>query len=377
MNYAMDVVEAIDPITPKSSSGMSNLPLAHTLASQFGLTDTGLKLSPIGNGHINTTMLLKDKHQAVVVQKLNTDVFPEPEQLVNNARLIEQHLSAKASDGQYQLKIIKHVPTQLGEFLVDIDGEKWRALEFIGNSYSEDVVKSAEQAEIAAGAFGQFAAALQDFDADLLHPVIPNFHNLSMRIGMFKDKIAADAVGRVATCQNEIAFCFEQFHLANELDNLTNVPLRPCHNDTKINNMLFCSRTEEAKAVIDLDTCMPGLWLCDFGDMVRTCCSPEAEDSTNLANVKVRHEIFAALVKGYAKPLAPFITNEELQSFLLGAKVLPFMIGLRFLTDYLDGDNYFATKYSDHNLVRARNQFALYQDVCRHEHVFKNMLENI
>ncbi len=377
MNHVRDAIQTAQPVTSKSSLDMSNLPLAVELAGLFGLSEQGLKLNPIGNGHINTTMLLRDKEQALVVQKLNTDVFPDPEQLVNNARLIEKHLSEKAENALYSLEIIKHLPTTQGEFLADINGEKWRALEFIGGSFSEEVVKSAEQAEIAASAFGQFAAALQDFDAKQLFPVIPNFHNLAMRVELFKDKVAKDVVGRVVTAQNEIAFCFDQFGLADELANLRNVPLRPCHNDTKINNMLFCTETEVAKAVIDLDTCMPGYWLCDFGDMVRTCCSPEAEDSTNLENVKVREDIFHALVKGYAKPLAPFITNDELQSFWLGAKVLPFMIGLRFLTDYLDGDNYFSTKYPEHNLVRARNQFALYQDVCRQESVLKSMLEAI
>ncbi|MFC3033519.1 phosphotransferase enzyme family protein [Pseudoalteromonas fenneropenaei] len=356
---------------------MNTSALATQLSEQFGLSTEGLKLNPIGNGHINTTMLLRNKAQALVVQKLNTDVFPEPEQLVNNARLIEQHLTHKAASDQYQLEIIKHVPTQSGDYLIDIQGEKWRALEFIRGSYSEEVVQNAAQAEIAANAFGQFAAALQDFDAEQLYPVIPNFHNLSMRIATFKHKIAADVVGRVAACQNEIAFCFDQFSLADELDNLTNVPLRPCHNDTKINNMLFCKNTESAKAVIDLDTCMPGYWLCDFGDMVRTCCSPEAEDSTALEQVKVRHDIFHALVKGYAKPLTPFITEQELLSFWLGAKVLPFMIGLRFLTDYLDGDNYFAIKHPEHNLQRARNQFALYRDIVRHEQTLKGMLEQL
>ncbi|CCQ11046.1 conserved protein of unknown function [Pseudoalteromonas luteoviolacea B = ATCC 29581] len=356
---------------------MSKLSLAQALAAQFGLSDQGLKLNPIGSGHINTTMLLKNGNDAVVVQKLNTDVFPDPEQLVNNARLIEQHLVLKAQKDQYALEIIKHLPDQQGKFLVDINGDKWRALEFIGGSYSEDVVRSAEQAEIAANAFGQFAAALQDFDATQLFPVIPDFHNLTKRIATFNLKVNANPVGRVQTCENEIAFCRDQFGLATELDSLVNVPIRPCHNDTKINNMLFCTDSESAKAVIDLDTCMPGYWLCDFGDMVRTCCSPEAEDSKNLDKVIVRHEIFQALVRGYAKPLAPFITNEELASFWLGAKVLPFMIGLRFLTDYIDGDNYFATKYPEHNLVRARNQFALYRDICRHEAKLKGMLESL
>ncbi len=132
MNHVRDAIQTAQPVTSKSSLDMSNLPLAVELAGLFGLSEQGLKLNPIGNGHINTTMLLRDKEQALVVQKLNTDVFPDPEQLVNNARLIEKHLSEKAENALYSLEIIKHLPTRQGEFLADINGEKWRALEFIG-----------------------------------------------------------------------------------------------------------------------------------------------------------------------------------------------------------------------------------------------------
>ncbi|WP_046003711.1 phosphotransferase enzyme family protein [Pseudoalteromonas rubra] len=343
---------------------MKNRAIAEVLSQHFGLQGASVSLRPIGNGHINTTMLLKNKQRALVVQKLNTCVFPEPEQLVTNARKIEQHLARKARDGEYELAIIRHVPTIKGEYLVHHEDEVWRALEFIGGSYSEDVVDSEVKAKIAANAFGQFAAALDDFDATQLHHVIPNFHNLAMRIEKFEETLSQDPLGRAALCQAEIAFCRAQFSLAQEVvDVEAQLPLRACHNDTKINNMLFCSESNKARAVIDLDTCMPGYWLYDFGDMVRTFCSPEAEDSTNLTNVRVREEIFAALVRGYKHPLSASLTDSEKQSFILGAKVMPFMIGLRFLTDYLDGDNYFATKHPEHNLQRAQNQFALYQDI--------------
>ncbi|QAA00124.1 aminoglycoside phosphotransferase family protein [Pseudoalteromonas sp. R3] len=343
---------------------MKNRAIAEVLSQQFGLHGDSVSLRPIGNGHINTTMLLKNKQRALVVQKLNTVVFPEPEQLVKNARKIEHHLESKAKNGDYELAIIRHVSTVSGDYLVHIEGEVWRALEFIGGSYSEDVVDSELKAAVAANAFGQFASALDDFDATQLHHVIPDFHNLAMRIEMFEDILSRDPQGRSALCQEEIAFCRAQFSLAQEVADVeAQLPLRACHNDTKINNMLFCSESNKARAVIDLDTCMPGYWFYDFGDMVRTFCSPEAEDSINLANVRVREEIFAALVKGYKGPLSASLTDTEKHSFILGAKVMPFMIGLRFLTDYLDGDNYFATKHSEHNLQRARNQFALYRDI--------------
>ena len=376
MNIVKDE-QITPPFSPAPEVTMTNTAIAEYLSQQFCLDQETATMKPIGSGHINTTMLLTNKQHSVVVQKLNTDVFPNPEHLVANARAIEQHLTKKAESNAYDLKIIKHLPTTSGSFLVKINGEVWRALEFIGKSYSEDVVSCPEKAQTAANAFGQFAQALSDFDAQVLHHVIPDFHNLAMRIAAFNDKLEADSQNRAEKCQEEIAFCQAQFGLADELESIYgSIPLRPCHNDTKINNMLFCKETDGARSVIDLDTCMPGYWLFDFGDMVRTFCSPEEEDSTNLDNVRVREEIFAALVKGYVAPLENELTPEEKQSFLLGAKVKPFMIGLRFLTDYLDGDNYFATKHSEHNLQRAKNQFKLYQDVVAKKALLEKLIHS-
>ena len=376
MNYVMDEQVSVPSHTrSRNEVHMKNTAIVHYLSQQFGLDSSTAVMNPIGNGHINTTMLLKDGSQAVVVQKLNTDVFPQPEHLVENARAIEQHLSDKAATGKYKLNIIKHLPTIKGKYLVTHNNEVWRALEFIGGSYSEDVVNSTEKAQTAANAFGLFARALEDFNAQTLHHVIPEFHNLTKRFETFKNTVSADEHDRVAHCMTDISFCERQVSLVAELEALAGtIPLRPCHNDTKINNMLFCNSSNKGKAVIDLDTCMPGYWLFDFGDMVRTFCSPEAEDSTDLSAVKVREEIFEAIVKGYVSPLSESITEQEKMSFLLGAKVMPFMIGLRFLTDYLDGDNYFATKHATHNLERARNQFKLYQDILDKEGTLKGIL---
>lgn len=352
---------------------------AQILSTCFGLNNQSqtqqVSIKPIGNGHINTTLLLQGANAPVIVQKVNTYVFPQPNELVNNARLIEQHLQHKKSSNHYNLDIIKHLATTEQQYLVDINGDSWRAFEFIGGSYSEDVVINKQQAKIAANAFGQFAAALEDFDPTQLYSVIPDFHHLAKRIDALKAVVASDKHDRVKGAQSEIDLCLSQQALVDELETLkTLLPLRACHNDTKINNMLFCSNKHDAKAVIDLDTCMSGYWLFDFGDMVRTFCSPEEEDSTNLDNVIVREEIFEAIVDGYVTPLEHLITQTEKQSFWVGAKVMCLMIGLRFLTDHLDGDNYFGISKEGHNLDRARNQFALYQDLLKKEHKLKAML---
>ncbi len=349
--------------------------LATILAQEFGLPGDDAAIKPIGNGHINTTLLLQAAGRAIVVQKLNTHVFPEPQKLVDNARLIEKHLAQKCAEGSYELEIIRHLPNREGKFLSFLDGEVWRALELIRDSYSEEVVQSAAQAKTAAGAFGRFAAALGDFDAGQLHTVIPDFHNLAMRFAAFKSKVVEDPKGRVAACREDVDFCLSQQTLVDELTKaMRELPLRPCHNDTKINNMLFDKSGTLARAVIDLDTCMPGYWMFDFGDMARAFCSPEAEDSTDLDKVHVRPDIFAATVEGYMAPLKDVLTEREKHSFWLGFKVMALMLGMRFLTDHLDGDNYFAIHRENHNLDRARNQLALYKDILANEAILKPMI---
>ncbi len=348
---------------------------ALALSTSYGLGQQGISIKPIGNGHINTTLLLQSPSSSLVVQKLNTSVFPDIPNLVNNARLIEKHLTEKKQNAEYELSVIKHVATAEHNYYLTLNGENWRALEFIGGSYSQDVVENKQQARIAASAFGQFAKALDDFDAKQLVDVIPNFHNLAMRFNMFDDVIERNPCQRVVECAAEIEFCQSVRPLVNEVAKLEpKLPLRACHNDTKINNMLFCNKQDTAKAVIDLDTCMPGYWMYDFGDMVRTFCSPEEEDSTALDKVTVREEIFEAIVQGYVEPLKEVLTEAEKESFWLGAKVMCFMIGLRFLTDHLDGDNYFTIHHKNHNLERARNQFALYRELIRKETRLKQIL---
>lgn len=347
------------------------------LSDHFGLGNDNISIKPIGSGHINTTLLLSAPNRHLVVQKLNTQVFPDSEALVANARKIEQHLVQKVQQNQYDLAVIKHVATKDHTYLTQFNGDVWRALEFIGGSYSEDVVECKNKAKTAAGAFGQFAKALNDFEASSLKTVIPDFHNLAMRVEALNKAIEVDVCQRVTSCAEEIAFCLNQLNLLQEIAEISpHLPVRACHNDTKINNMLFCKATNSAKAVIDLDTSMPGYWMFDFGDMVRTFCSPEAEDSTELDKVIVRENIFAAIVEGYVEPLKDVLSDKEKHSFWLGAKVMCFMIGVRFLTDHLSGDHYFTIHRENHNLDRARNQFALYRDLLSKEASLKAILLN-
>jgi len=345
-----------------------NTLIQNKLSELLALNPKQTQVSAIGSGHINTTWLLSNASQQFIVQKLNTHVFKHPVQLINNAKLIEQHLYAKQQSNSYPLEIVKHISTRSNEYLISIENEQYRVLNFISQSFSEDVVKTKEQAHQAALAFGSFASALHDFDAASLYTVIEDFHNLGMRFKQLNSAINTSAEKRLTRCESEIAYCLSQQHLIKELNDIaSDLPIRVCHNDTKINNMLYCSNTHKAKAVIDLDTCMAGFLLYDFGDMVRTFCCAEAEDSTNLDKVVIRKEIFEALVKGYLAPLQPVMSKAEQSSLLLGAKIMPLMLSVRFLTDYLNNDVYFKTTHAEHNLERAQNQLALYKNILSNE----------
>lgn len=322
---------------------------------------------PFGNGHINQTFLLKDGDKRLILQKINTAIFPSAQDLVQNALKIEQHLLAKKQQGLYGLEVLRQQAKADGSYLAGT-AQDLRALQFIDNGSSIEVVENPAQAYAAALTFGQFAAALADFDASQLVTVLPDFHHLGMRFMQLKQAISADASGRLSQCQQLVDYCLAQQALVAELEQVcAALPLRVCHNDTKVNNMLYSAQLQRGIAAIDLDTCMPGYWLFDFGDMVRTCCSPEPEDSLDTEAVRVRPEIFKALAEGYLKGLAGVISKAEKQSLLLGAKVMCLMIGIRFLADHLNGDRYFAIKRPNHNLQRAQNQIRLYQDLLKQE----------
>lgn len=242
--------------------------------------------------------------------------------------------------------------------------EDIRVLAYFPDSESIQVLENPVQAELAARAFADFAAALADLEAAAFRTILPDFLNLQKRFEQFEVACRVDVVGRVAQCRAAIAFCQAQTPLLQAWRAMVaHLPLRVCHNDCKVNNLLFDAGTGAPLAVIDLDTCWAGHLMTDFGDLVRTCCSPEAEDSVNLARVTAREDIFAALARGYSSSLAGIITQAERQSLALGAEVCCFMQGMRFLTDHLGGDSYFGAGHPGHNLERAKNQFQLYRSL--------------
>lgn len=315
------------------------------------------KVSALGNGLINQTYLVKSIEQSFVLQQINHHVFKEPTQVINNAELINKHLQAKKENGQYSLEPMWQLTAKHNSPAVIVNDSYWRAIQFIPNCYTVEAVATTEQAHQVAAAFGQFTSALSDFPANQLAEIIPDFHHLDSRIAQLKAVVAKDPMKRLSGCQNLVNFCFEQVNFIKKVAELVAVlPVQVTHNDTKINNLLFNSESKKPIAVIDLDTCMPGFIMHDFGDMVRTCCSTLPEDGVALEDMQIRMDIFEALAESYINSFAGNITQIERESLIIGAQLLPFMIGIRFLTDYIDGDHYFHTQHATHNLERAKNQ---------------------
>ena len=347
---------------------------AVTIARAFSLSGEIVSASPYGSGHINDTFKVDVKPDGgpsrYVLQRINHNVFHRPDELMANVERVCAHAHAKlkhAGVSDADRRTLRLIPTRTGKaWLVDKAGNRWRCYHFIEGATGHDVVRSPKQAYAAAKSFGAFQALLADLPGGRLHETIPDFHHTPSRFARFQYALAKDDHGRAALAVPEIAFAFARAHeVSVVVDALRDgsLPERVTHNDTKLNNVLLDDVTQEGVCVIDLDTVMPGSVLYDFGDLVRTSTSPAAEDETDLSKVRMQLPMFEALVKGYLESSNVFLTPKEKELLPFAGKLITFEIGLRFLTDWLEGDIYFKIKRPSHNLDRARTQFKLVESI--------------
>jgi Ser/Thr protein kinase RdoA (MazF antagonist) len=347
---------------------------AVAIARKFSLTGEVLSATPYGSGHINDTYKVDVKPSGgpcrFILQRINHHVFRRPDELMANVERVCAHAYAKlrqAGDPAADRRTLRLIPTLSGHaWHVDEAGNRWRCYHFIEGATGHDVVRSPQQAYAAAKSFGAFQALLADLPGGRLHETIPDFHHTPSRFARFQQALAQDAHGRAAGSVPEIAFALARTHeISVVVDGLRDgtLPERVTHNDTKLNNVLLDDVTQEGVCVIDLDTVMPGSVLYDFGDLVRTSTSPAAEDETDLSKVRMQLPMFGALVKGYLEAADGFLTPREKQLLPFAGKLITFEIGLRFLTDWLEGDTYFKIKRPTHNLDRARTQFKLVESI--------------
>lgn len=343
-----------------------------------------------GSGHINTTYLAKyienGKEKKYVVQKVNTNIFPDIDSLMNNVFSVTEFLRKKIIEngGNPHRETLHFIRTyDKNKYFKDENGDCYRAYRFVDNSKAYDTVNSAEIFGKSGKAFGRFQKYLSDFPAETLSEIIKNFHNTIWRYeNEFIPAVQADKADRVASCSDEIKFVMHRREDCKKLVELIEkgeLPLCVTHNDTKLNNVLFDSESNDAICVIDLDTVMPGLALYDFGDSIRFGANSCAEDDDNYDNVKINLDYFEAYAKGFLSEAGSALNQCEIDNLAFSAKLMTFECGMRFLTDYINGDTYFKTAYPTHNLVRAKNQFALVSDMedkmPQMEQIIKNITE--
>jgi len=322
-----------------------------------------------GSGHINDTFFLKNATATgpdYLLQRINHHIFTNVEKLTDNMRKVTEHLKGKLAQtgsGDPLKEVMTLIPATDGCFYYqDSAGDYWRMFYFLSDTKSYDVVSTPTQAYEGGKAFGKFQFMLSDIAPGEIFEVIPNFHNIQYRLQQLNEAVGNDAAGRVSSAAAEldvVAKYAESMQYFQQAEQVVALPKRVIHNDTKFNNVLLDSN-DKAQCVIDLETVMDGYVAYDFGDAIRTIINTSTEDEADLDKIQLNIPLFEAYVKGYLKEACKFLTEAEVDSLMKGALLLPFMQAVRFLTDHINGDVYFKTKFPGHNLQRARAQFRLF-----------------
>ena len=338
--------------------------LLSTVLSRFQLDAPAVSCERYGCGHINVTYLVVTQSgRRYILQKLSNRAFPDVPGLQENIDAVTRHLHTKTDNPYGALTLI---PTLEGSsWYHHGENSDWRVYDFIENSLCLQAPESPEDFYQSAIAFGTFQQQLADFPAETLHETIRNFHNTPDRYRLFREALQKDVMGRAASVQPEIDFVLAHEEVAGRLTAMLKageLPLRVTHNDTKLNNVMLSADTRTPLCVIDLDTTMPGLSAYDFGDSIRFGAATAAEDEKDLSKVTMSLDLFRTFTKGFLTA-CPGLTENERKALPLGALTMTLECGVRFLTDYLDGDHYFGIHYPEHNLDRCRTQFQLVADM--------------
>ena len=312
---------------------------------------------PVASGLINHTFQVEADGHIYILQEVNSKVFKHPEQIDENLNRLSDYLSINASGYLFTAP----VKTREGNSLVVLDGHFYRVFNWVPGSHTIDVVETPEQAFEAANQFGIFTSLLKGFEADSLHITLPDFHNLSLRYRQFEASLQHGNPERIRESAHEIALLKAQSGIVKRFESFVQNPearQRVTHHDTKISNILF-DNEQKGICVIDLDTVMPGFFLSDVGDMVRTYVCPVSEEEKDLNRICIRKPFLEAIQKGYLATMQDALSNFEKDHFGFAGEMLIYMQALRFLTDHLNNDSYYGSRYPGHNYVRAANQIRL------------------
>ncbi len=326
--------------------------------SMYGLDKSKCSVTAFGNGLINHTWKITCENKDYLLQKINRQVFKTPEDIMDNFRLLADYFKHHYPDYLF----VAPLQSIQGMNYVKQDNHYYRLFPFIDNSFSVDTVTDPLLALEASRQFGKFTGLLSAFDPNLLHITLPDFHNLALRFRQFEDALIHGNKKRIVQTADGVQFLKDQRAIVDEFDKIKKHPdfkLRVVHHDSKINNVLFDSRNNRGLCVIDLDTVMPGYYISDVGDMLRTYLCPVSEDEKDYSKIQIREEYFLEITKGYFSEMQHSLSETEKLYFVYAGKFAIYMQALRFLTDYINNDIYYSIQYEDHNLVRAYNQIML------------------
>lgn len=331
-----------------------------SILAAFGIASQGASCEPFGSGLINTTWRVSSEGKTYILQKINQSVFKEPFYIAENIRNIANYLQQHHPE-YYFVTPVKTVDQQ--ELAYQHGEGYFRLVPFVNGAHTQNVVNDASVAYEAAKQFGRFTALLSEMDTHCLHQTIPDFHNLRLRYDQFRQSLVEGNRDRINTCHEAVQYLLDQVAIVEEYDAIKRNPefkIRVMHHDTKINNVLLDSNNK-GMCVIDLDTVMPGYFISDAGDMMRTYLSPASEEENDLSRNAIREDIFAAIVKGYLEEMKSVLTAAEKKAFVYAGKFMIYMQALRFLADHFYNDRYYGARYPDHNYNRAKNQIDLLQ----------------
>jgi Ser/Thr protein kinase RdoA (MazF antagonist) len=344
-----------------------------TILKEFGI-NANASVKPFGSGLINNTWLISENENDFILQRINHNVFKQPFDIATNIGLICEYLKTNHPGHLF----ICPRKTITGYEMIFIKEEGYfRLFPFLKNSYTTDVVISSSQAYEAAKQFGRFTNLLSAFPVDQLKITLPDFHNLPLRYVQFETAIKEGNKERIKQAAAIVSFLKSQYEIvtiSERISNNTAFKKRVTHHDSKISNVLF-DENNKGLCVIDLDTVMPGYFISDFGDMMRTYLSPVSEEEKDLSKIEIRDEYFKAISDGYLNEMGNELSAVEKKYLVYAGKFMVYMQTLRFLTDHLNNDAYYGAKYEAHNFIRANNQAALLKKIIEKEKLLQKLVE--
>lgn len=348
--------------------------MVHEVLTSYNLIQEPLEFQPIINGLINQTWLIKNSHKKFILQKVNHHIFKNPGNIATNVRMIADYLL----NNNPAYLFIAPLKTTTNQEMNYIEGKGYfRLFPFVEKSHTITAVERPMQAYEAARKFGEFTKLLSGFPSEKLEVTLPDFHNLTLRYQQFTAALENGNKERLLQSNELINFIIANKNIVDTYENIlndTSFKLRVTHHDTKISNVLF-NNEDKGLCVIDLDTVMPGYFLSDVGDMIRTYLSPANEEEKDFSKIKIRSNYFKAIWDGYMNEMKDELSEVEKSHFIYAGKFMIYMQAIRFLTDHLNNDIYYGAKYIDHNLLRAGNQVVLLRHLIEKEEALEQLIK--